>query len=344
MVMEKKKLIIAIFAGFICCLALVFLIFSGDIDDVDKDVGLKNDEVPVLCDLPVLDSAETDSERSFEGGFYAFFGDSQSELAGKSIPTIFLPEKLGFIPVEEWKDALIKKNGDYNIVSEQDLMDLDRNSAGEQAGISEEPVFMMSDEDYFGKAYPEMYRAILDSLQDFLVDKNFITSGQKIVFKTEEDTYVLFLRIADYAFFKGYIQESMLDNYKKGIEELKKLNVGDRVFVEKRLLGKNIDDLLARAKNIILNLVGTEKAQAFVWVSIGVECYKSAGLGGPLGYNSWAECCNCGEFCSNAGCQYYQDCGYMGASCNVPMGCLNMICGWMSAAIWDPITGICGCG
>jgi len=54
------------------------------------------------------------------------------------------------------------------------------------------------------------------------------------------------------------------------------------------------------------------------------ECYNQRPAGPTIGYNTWTAYCYC-------------------TGCLSGLGCLDR-CGWGVAAIWDPMTGICGCG
>lgn len=80
--------------------------------------------------------------------------------------------------------------------------------------------------------------------------------------------------------------------------------------------------------------VGADGRDDFVTIP---DCWKSKipqiGTGGT---NLYAFCCNCGLFCSY-GCTFYWDCGEHSSSCNVPLGCLNQVCGPADAynAIFD---------
>jgi len=75
----------------------------------------------------------------------------------------------------------------------------------------------------------------------------------------------------------------------------------------------------------------------------GSDCYREgSSMGG--GYNTWAMCCNCGLYCTTHGCSYVNDCGTMGQSCTIQLGCKNLMCSGNRPVIWDQASGMCGCG
>ncbi len=93
-------------------------------------------------------------------------------------------------------------------------------------------------------------------------------------------------------------------------------------------------DFLAR----FFNAIAPKEALAQVsgtW-SAAPTCYKALNPQNTLrGSNlPWPLCCNCGLFCSY-GCTYYQDCLINSVLCNVPLGCLNLVCDGFWNAIWD---------
>lgn len=73
----------------------------------------------------------------------------------------------------------------------------------------------------------------------------------------------------------------------------------------------------------------------------GDDCYREGSSMGS-GYNTWAMCCNCGLYCSTYGCTYVQDCSQ--SSCNINLGCKNLMCSGNRPMIWDSASGMCGCG
>src|SRR3989338_1045412 len=90
----------------------------------------------------------------------------------------------------------------------------------------------------------------------------------------------------------------------------------------------------------------TANAQIYgIWDSYAF-CYKSLGPGGRVpGFAIYWYSCNSGLFCSY-GCAYEYDCAPFGASCNVPLGCLNLICEAFLHSIANIPVGQyeCGCG
>ena len=74
----------------------------------------------------------------------------------------------------------------------------------------------------------------------------------------------------------------------------------------------------------------------------GGDCYRegSGGSGGS-GYNTFAICCNCGLNCEED-CYYVEDCDQ--GSCDVDLGCKNLMCSGNKPMIWDQGSFTCGCG
>ncbi|MBI4032213.1 hypothetical protein HY374_00735 [Candidatus Berkelbacteria bacterium] len=74
------------------------------------------------------------------------------------------------------------------------------------------------------------------------------------------------------------------------------------------------------------------------------DCYKDDDPGNRTpGFNAGSFCCNCGLRCGKF-CVFIFDCGQNGQNCDVQLGCLNAVCQAHPNAIWDPGSGICGCG
>lgn len=228
----------------------------------------------------------------------------------------------------------------FGSISElQTNLDFSIATAGQTPTATLAPSYYFSNEEYFTRLYGEDYLKKLNILQDFLVSDGFMKVSDRITFKTEADAYKLFNVLLDFALSKNYITAGQEKNLRQGVNvELKYVNQMERQSMEKMLreeLGFNWQEFFNQLV-IFMNPVASAQE-----VSIGVECYRMGG-NPAVGYNTWTMCCNCGFFCSY-GCTYFQDCGPSSVNCNVPMGCLNSMCFGM-AAIYDPTTGICGCG
>jgi len=192
-----------------------------------------------------------------------------------------------------------------------------------------------------------------------------IPDGEKItVFKSDADIYRANLLILYYAFKNGYITETEYNNFKKGITELlPKIVEIEKAYIRQggtgsqssvlpgyQSLSSDNSSIEFLFKNIFEGLkyvfYVAEPANA-AWIR-GGDCYKDdAPYPGapPLGYNGATFCCNCG-FVHRSRCRwsFRFDCGTGGSACDIQLGCLNRICGGTPNAIWDPSSGLCGCG
>jgi len=221
---------------------------------------------------------------------------------------------------EKFYDEFVEKTEEFIPFEEleQEFVEKEKEKEEEPGVVSQE--IQLLDEEYFDLFYPENYIDYLNAMQRMMVEGGYIDEGEVIIFGKEEDVYPVLVKIIDYVADEEYITEEERLNFKNGVEELKILNKIERPYVIEQLLG------------ILIS-----KAYAF-----GGLCFRS-GAGGPGGFNGWAWCCNCGMFCTTDGCIFMPDCGPGGSRCNVQFGCLNRVCP-SGPAIWDPMTGICGCG
>ena len=229
----------------------------------------------------------------------------------------------------------------------------------------------LSDGEIFNKLWPNSYRQYLDNLQNMMVQDKFITPEGKIVLvDSDSKVFIVLNKIVDYAVFKKWISpENALTlkdgatnvlpsiiaveraNMKAGIYQKQTMLPGDQHFDNtpstKYRIFKNILDGLAYVLGAIPNanaqLTGIGSTAAVP--GVGGDCYKNFLDGNPIiGFNGWDFCCNCGLICTPFGCAFVSDCGPGGSACDLPLGCLNLICGAWPNSIWDPQTGICGCG
>ncbi len=101
-------------------------------------------------------------------------------------------------------------------------------------------------------------------------------------------------------------------------------------------------DFFAWIKNITTAIL-PPKAYAALWSTLPL-CYKNTGPAAP-GVTLFATSCNAGFHATpNHPPIPVADCGPESARCTIPTGCLNLVCKASPNAIWDPRTGICGCG
>lgn len=230
---------------------------------------------------------------------------------------------------------------------------------------------VLSEEQIFQILWPQSYRDALVMLQDLMIKDNFITSAEKTTaIATDEQIYTVLFKIAEYAKKQGWVGSVDFDQLRTGIQELERTISAERANL--RTSGKISNGvLLPGGQNI--NKTPLTKQSFFSMIIDGLkysltvnranaqipgvpgwhttpDCYKDLAPLQPVpGVNLWSFCCNCGLLCTPFGCTFIPDCGPFSAICDIPLGCLNLVCGAWPNAIWDQFTnpfgtGICGCG
>lgn len=187
-----------------------------------------------------------------------------------------------------------------------------------------------------------------------------IPDAQRITsFSTDEDIYKAYEVILDQAYKQGYITETDYRNFQKGLREILPALVEE----EKRFIRQGEPQSLilpggqqlaaaGNTREAVMDILDGLKYVFFVaepanaaWVR-SPDCYKDDDPGNQiLGFNGSTFCCNCGlRHRSRCRWRFVNDCGTNGSGCDIQLGCLNKVCGGKPNAIWDPASGICGCG
>lgn len=182
-------------------------------------------------------------------------------------------------------------------------------------------------------------------------------------FATDQDVYDSLMAILRQAHQNGLISDEEFERFRRGLtenlprlikEERKALREGrpssltlpaDQRFTRAPTIRQAVRNLL---DGIVYTLFLANPADAF-WVTIPPICYKDDAPFFPvLGFSAASFCCNCGIIwnCGKSGCipVFVPDCAPHSVICDIPLGCLNAVCKVWPNAIWDPMTGICGCG
>ncbi len=247
----------------------------------------------------------------------------------------------------------------------------DDSSGADVPYVPNEPVSALSEEQIFEIIWPKDYRNALVMLQDLMVKDGFIAESRKIsVMQSDDQVYAALLSIVDYAVKEGWVVPADFEKLRAGIKELEKIITAERANLRRH--GKLSDGVLLpggqrisktpQIKQDFFSMIidglkyslTVQSANAQIpgvpgWHTTP-DCYKDLApaywVPGP---NLWAFCCNCGLLCTPVGCTFIPDCGPFSVACNVPLGCLNLMCiAWPNAiwdAPWNPLgTGICGCG
>lgn len=189
----------------------------------------------------------------------------------------------------------------------------------------------------FNLLWPPSYRQYLTDLQDVLIRKKVLDAGDKVTLANEENVYTFLTRSVD-AFTKlGVIRSNGNPRMKQGIQAALRTIKGQELAAYLQFgppfpapqemdlpkISTTLGEAIASAiKSAAMPLfAGSADAQA--------ECFR-VGIPNPLpGVNLWAPTC-IGSIPV-----------FLGTP--IPIGCLNAICPFGNA-LWDPLTGICGCG
>lgn len=181
-------------------------------------------------------------------------------------------------------------------------------------------------------------------------------------FATDQDVYDSYLTILERARANDWITEEEFERFRHGIREVlprliererENFRRGvpssltlprDQRFSESTTVRTLVQNLLDGIKYVLLS---AEPVSAG-WTT-APDCYKDDDPSSrALGFNAASFCCNCGIvwICGKGGCVpvFVPDCGPDSSVCDVPLGCLNAVCKDKPNAIWDPGSGICGCG
>lgn len=168
---------------------------------------------------------------------------------------------------------------------------------------------------------PSYYLNYTNYLVEKFKEENLIPKEEKITFLKTGDVFNFLENSFDYFVELGAIPKDNYSNLRYGLTYIWPRTL-EMEFGSPAYNNNYSDDNFSDA-NIV-------KIISFLFKKIQVknvfaqDCYRS-GAPMPGGANLWAPCCDC----------------YCGHS---PCGCLNAVCSYGNAAIWDPMTGICGCG
>jgi len=191
----------------------------------------------------------------------------------------------------------------------------------------------------FETLYPKSYRDHLSFFQDILVDEKFISASKRASFQNEDEIFGFVRKGIEYMRDNNMLAQSDAEKFlNQGLSEWRQLNQKEAEMLREGKLPLRTSSSIKPFKmpavsscnsspfsvfsDLIKKLIWGNTARAFVCTPI--ECWQlGAGVGPLPGVNLWAPCCCC--FCGKA-----------------PCGCLNAVCVGRNA-IWDPMTGICGC-
>lgn len=216
----------------------------------------------------------------------------------------------------------------------------------------------LTEKEVFDQIWPPSYIEALKSVEKTLKDTGFLDSNKRISFASDGDIYKFLKLQVDFAEKNTWISKEEAGRFRDAIT-----NILPQIIASERAAlfrGQNsintvpgyqqftnvpaspqnrLNDLLDGLKYVFSLAQPAEAA----WIR-GVVCYKDdAPLNPAPGFNGATFCCNCGKRCRPR-CVFVPDCGTFGAGCDIHFGCLNNVCRFWPNAIWNPATGICGCG
>jgi len=238
------------------------------------------------------------------------------------------------------------------------------------------PQRVMSEEEIFNTLWPKSYLENLRVFEDVMHNDGFITEAERhTVIDSEEDIYAVLLKMLDYTEAKQWIPAGDIAKLRQGLlGDFKKMKDRERELLReppaegptsslpqfpRPFLSSKEESSRTFIVSSLLNALSIlslpeAEADAPWWHTLltgSSDCYKDEDEDfKPLGPNLWAACCNCGlTFDIEFGTVFNLDCGPFSVFCDIPLGCLNLVCIDWPNAIWDAFwypngMGICGCG
>lgn len=206
------------------------------------------------------------------------------------------------------------------------------------------------EEEVFHTLNPKEFLDVIAELQDILVRNHYIKDNERIAFTSEENNVQFFLKFIDYLYGEQILTaeeytrfKTVLPGYYLNLRRWEAENL--RSTLKKKSAQENryqsplsivgTPYILYLAQEVgftkIINITShvlnprtyiPTACAASCTPPPGPDCFQ-VGVPTPVGINVFAPCCSC---CAKG----------------VPIGCLNLYCAGKSA-IWDPMTGICGC-
>jgi hypothetical protein len=188
-----------------------------------------------------------------------------------------------------------------------------------------------TNEQVFNFLWPKEYRDYLAYLQDTLIAQGAIPREDRLSLQTEDEVLAFLVRGVDYLADTRIITEADAANFKRGIQQdLRNIKALEyRYYLQTGphypsppplpMPSPSAEQPMTLGRAMLAILTG-----AYHQLHAQVECFAERRPGWPVpGVNLWAPLCR----------------GFVG---KVPIGCLDAVCPFGNA-LWDPVTGICGC-
>lgn len=218
--------------------------------------------------------------------------------------------------------------------------------------------------------FPETYITYVTTMRDLMRERGVVAQNEFATFATNGDILNFLPHILNFAAQEGWITKTQAENYKQNLApgfaamKAEYLQFRSSSAAAKKLAtacSAPVENESSRRITEIFEkyFFGWMK-EAAILAKIPVAealvplCYKNWNPASVIpGYNvPGILCCNCGLKRVGKAVIFVPICDSPIAVggvpitplCDIPLGCLNLVCGWMQNAIWDPMTSICGCG
>lgn len=220
--------------------------------------------------------------------------------------------------------------------------------------------------------FPETYIIYVTTIRDLMRERGVLGQDEFAAFATNNDVLSFLPRILNFAAGEGWITQTQAENYKQNLAPgFAAMKAEYLQFRSSSATAKKLASICSapienessrRIAEIFEKYFFSWIKEAAVLAKIPIAeafvplCYKDWDPSGIIpGYNvPGIVCCNCGlkrvpfppflifvPICDSP----ISVGGFpITPLCDIPLGCLNLVCGWMPNAIWDPLTSICGCG
>lgn len=215
----------------------------------------------------------------------------------------------------------------------------------------------MSDSEVFEIIWPLEYRTGLKKVEDVLVQEGFVATSTRNSMASDQDMFGFYKTLLEFARKKQWVNEEQYHNFYRGVTEVlpsimarekSALRMRHRQTTpfpgSQRVSGREIPAFTKDLLDGLAYIFSFAEPADAAWIT-GVDCYKDdLPIIPVIGPNLWGFCCNCGCRYVLYTCVFIPDCGTNSLACDIPFGCLNLECATWTQAIWDPTTGVCGCG
>lgn len=218
--------------------------------------------------------------------------------------------------------------------------------------------------------FPETYITYVTTMRDLMRERGVVAQNEFAAFATNDDILNFLPRILDFAAQEEWITKTQAENYKQNLApgfaamKAEYLQFRSSSATAKKLASACSAPIKNESSRRITEIF---EKYFFGWMKEAATLAKVpvAEAFVPLCYKNWNPasvvpgynvpgiiCCNCGLKYVGKAVIFVPVCdspiavgGFpVTPLCDIPLGCLNLTCGWMQNAIWDPTTGICGCG